>query len=498
MRLRGFALGSLLVLDACAGRRSELLPADLALADEEGFRQVAPSCSTGAEFKVPAIAQWRLPNGIVVYHHERHDLPLVSIAFAVPLPESAMTAQTFLALEALGAGTVLKQQTTELAPQVDGSAPRAERWAPGAAIWQTVLSTSADIALETLSRYVRNPAFHEKTLAVAKLRSLERIRSGRASPLLLRNGLQGFSDQLERVSRDELLATHRQVFVPDGAALVVVGDIQGDRLRRTAELYFGDWTAVAEAATSNTPEPAGTKALLHQIARTKAATRQPKGAKSKAPEAAVQIASEPPTDQILSSNGIKIRVTRTTSQDPWVTVMHAAPLSSDADLLALTLLVNVLESRIVRTLRLDAHAAYTVSAQLDRTRSGVSVLAANAKVSAPAAVDAVRLLSEAMRNLRNQLVTTEEFEAARARYQTQLADRLSSNQDAALWLSWSHLTAAPSLTTYDTRLRAVTVTALRDAADQLLSRESLSAIVAGQLAPDQIEALMRLGDVQVD
>jgi zinc protease len=69
---------------------------------------------------------------------------------------------------------------------------------------------------------------------------------------------KGTIDGVESLTRQQLLALHGSRFVPDGLSVVVVGDVDSNRVAQVAERLFGSWRGVGAAPPLLPPPSAAT------------------------------------------------------------------------------------------------------------------------------------------------------------------------------------------------------------------------------------------------
>ncbi len=226
-------------------------------------RSNQPSATSRGPF-VPAIPErTRLSNGLEVRVIEKRGAPVV--AFGLALRTGAVddpTDQPGLAMfmtEMLEEGTT-SRSSQEVAEEFEylgthlGANPGRER---------TVLTTQSltkhwPRALELIADIAMNPTFPEEELSRVRqerLTSLRRMRddptalAGRVGPALLygpqsRYGhpMSGSEAAVERFDRAALVDHFRQGFGPEGATLIVAGDVSITDVVARAEAHLGTWS----------------------------------------------------------------------------------------------------------------------------------------------------------------------------------------------------------------------------------------------------------------
>jgi zinc protease len=133
--------------------------------------------------------------------------------------------------------------------------------------------------LELLSEVVQKPAFAKKELERVRAEWLDSIEAERQSPsrlaslaglrLLLGNvagaPVNGSKKDVQALARDDLVKFHRENFLPESSALLVVGDLAAADVKAAAERHFGGFRAKSPAPlpqpTLSAP-PASTRVIV--------------------------------------------------------------------------------------------------------------------------------------------------------------------------------------------------------------------------------------------
>ncbi|MCA9666797.1 MAG: insulinase family protein [Myxococcales bacterium] len=135
------------------------------------------------------------------------------------------------------------------------------------------------MCLDMVSRLVRSPTFPKKEMKLIRQRLKGSIKSSLDNPgalasLHFHNVLYGDEhpagqpmtmDTVDAITRKDLVAFHRQHYVPDGAVLAISGDYDAKKLERSVKRYFGRWRGKAPKRRAIQPvsdPPAGIKVLL--------------------------------------------------------------------------------------------------------------------------------------------------------------------------------------------------------------------------------------------
>lgn len=235
------------------------------------------------EFHVPDVEKIELANGIRVYLREDSELPLVQVtamigsgALAAP---RELTGFDDLFAAVLRTGGTLNKPAAVMEERIDLLAANLS-CDMGPYTTQLDLSVRrGDLAegLTILGDLLRRPDFAADKLELARRKALEALRRRNdepdeiASRLLLAAlypdhplGDYPTEESLRRITREQLLAFHRERFAPDSLWLAVSGDVRKDELLPLLQQLFGDWPR-AQVPTSPLPPLASPRAGLLQI-----------------------------------------------------------------------------------------------------------------------------------------------------------------------------------------------------------------------------------------
>ncbi len=213
-------------------------------------------------FDLPQVQPVQLPNGIRLYLHEDHELPLIEITAMVgggdiidPADKTGRGDLFAALLEAGGAGDrnpeafaeYTERYAIDLSVGVDSYAT---------VIAMSLLSGDMEIGIGILDDLLRRPRFDKQRLEVIRNQMLERIRRQDDLPAAIADrtlkkavfGNHPFGRTPDRVTvgaltRDDLVAFHRRHFVPDNLYLAISGDFDRARLTERLQALFDSWPA---------------------------------------------------------------------------------------------------------------------------------------------------------------------------------------------------------------------------------------------------------------
>ncbi|HEX8254004.1 MAG TPA: pitrilysin family protein [Thermoanaerobaculia bacterium] len=253
--------------DPAFGRSYPLQTAPPNQLASEGERTAPPAPQPAQPFTAPLFAERRLPNGMRVVIARSTDVPIASALLvfgggtaADPAARPGI-ASMVSSLVDNGAGGMTAQQIAarieSLGAQIGSSVNQDSSIAFVSAPTATIEAAGA-----LLAQVVRDPAFAQEELERERRRLLDQFRVSMRNPsyVMQRAGLramygdapygtppEGTPASLAALSREDLVAYHRDWWRPDNATLVVTGALDAEAGFALAERLFGNWTAPAQA-----------------------------------------------------------------------------------------------------------------------------------------------------------------------------------------------------------------------------------------------------------
>ncbi|MGE0644509.1 MAG: M16 family metallopeptidase [Nitrospira sp.] len=229
------------------------------------------------EFSPPEPERIVLDNGLVVYLLEDHELPIVTITATMrtggwldPADKVGLAAMTGAVMRTGGGGGLSAEQVDAELEQFAGDIHIGIGRQSGSASLD-VLRKDLNRGLEIFAGLIRSPAFEPARLELAKLQALDGIRRRQDSPgsIVSREfskALYGGDHpsaretsvaSITRLTRQDLVAFHRNTIHPNGMLLGVTGDFTKDEMLASLRKVFGDWQkgTVPELKIPDVPEP---------------------------------------------------------------------------------------------------------------------------------------------------------------------------------------------------------------------------------------------------
>ena len=245
----------------------------IAMTDEPS-RAKAPEPGPPPKFTLPVPERAQLPNGLIIYLVERHNLPLIAARlFTIsgselnPLDKPGLSGFT---ADMLTEGTATRP-ALKFAEDTDqiGATIGTEAGYSSADASLSALSWNAAAGLDLLSDAALHPEFAAK--------EVDRVRNRRVTAVLQENdepfalalrtanhvlfpdspygySVIGTEASNKAITRADLTAFWKQRYVPSSAVLAIAGDLNLEQARGLAAKYFGGWSgALASSKAPDTP-----------------------------------------------------------------------------------------------------------------------------------------------------------------------------------------------------------------------------------------------------
>lgn len=228
------------------------------------------------EFTPPEPDRVVLDNGMVVYLLEDHELPLITVtatmktgAWLDPADKVGLASLTGALMRTGGGSGLTPEQVDEELEHFAGDVSISIGHESGSASLD-VLKKDLTRGLQIFSGLLRTPAFEPSRVEIAKLQALEGIRRRQDNPgsvvgrefMKLLYGPDHPSARetsiasITGITRDDLVAFHRNTIHPNGIILGVTGDFQKSEMLAALRDVFGNWAkgAVPELKIADVPE----------------------------------------------------------------------------------------------------------------------------------------------------------------------------------------------------------------------------------------------------
>lgn len=209
----------------------------------------------------PQVVESTLPNGATLLVSEQHNLPMVLVSIIVDAgarrDPANLAGLANLTAQLLTEGTT-KRSAAEIKDAIDfvGGSLGAGAATDYASISLQVLRKDLDIGLELMADVLLHPIFQAAELERRREAILASIRAGRDNPSEVANrafrraihgtepyghSVAGDEETVPRIGRGDVREFYRQYYRPEGAAVIVVGDITAAEARRRIETALRAW-----------------------------------------------------------------------------------------------------------------------------------------------------------------------------------------------------------------------------------------------------------------
>jgi len=226
----------------------------------KAIQTTVPEPLEPVQFDLPEAFRTTLSNGLRVVIFDDPRIPLCSFRLAFlsgdagdPAELKGLTsAMTTLVTE----GTT-EHTSAELAEKIErlGASLSASSSHDFSVVAASVLSMYRGEVLELMAETVFAPVFPENELALYRQNTIENLKFQRSQPNFLAGeqtarllyGKHPYGTvspsqaDVERLTRESLERRRREVFLPNNAVFIAVGDIQKDQFLLELEELFGDW-----------------------------------------------------------------------------------------------------------------------------------------------------------------------------------------------------------------------------------------------------------------
>ncbi len=213
------------------------------------------------QIKVPEPVRFELPNGMVVYLLEDHELPKISLHATVrvgsrwePAAKAGLAQITGTVMRTGGSTTRSGDQLDEELDRLGASVETGIGEDSGGA-YASLLKEDLDRGLTIMADILQHPAFPQDKIELAKIaqrdaiarrndnpngiafREFNRVIFGKDSPYARMTEYA----TIDAITRDDLVAFHKRFFQPETTIFGAEGDFNAADMRAKIEKAFGGW-----------------------------------------------------------------------------------------------------------------------------------------------------------------------------------------------------------------------------------------------------------------
>jgi len=248
-----------------------------------------PKTTTFPDLKFPSLQRATLKNGTTVILAERHEIPVVQMSyefaggFSADQGRKLGTSSFAMGMMDEGAGELDSLAFGDRAESL-GASLGAGASLDGGKAYLSALRQNLDPSVALFAKMLREPRFDQKEIDRVKASWLAGIKQEKARPngaamrvlppLLYGAGHayaipfsgSGTEGSIGSLTRDDLVAFHRDWVRPEGATLIVVGDTTLKEIVPLLDKHLGDWKATGDAPArpqiGEVPRPAKPRVYL--------------------------------------------------------------------------------------------------------------------------------------------------------------------------------------------------------------------------------------------
>lgn len=425
----------------------------------QGYPTTPPAAGPVRPMPFPPFREFRLPNGLQVVLVESPKQPVVSLSLSLPAggihdpADREGMAELTAALLVKGAGERTAEQIAAAIEGVGGSLG-ASADSDFLTITSFVLTPHVPLAFELIADAVMRPTFPEREVELLRTQTLSGLQLEQTQPAAIAGrmmarelyGAHPYSRRpspasIRALTRGELSEFAATRVRPEGALLVIAGDLTEADARRLATRAFGAWTGAPPAARPlpSPPTRASTDILLvHRPGSVQADLR-------------VGNLTYPPTNP----------------------QQYAARLANQV-------LGGAADSRLFMTLREEKSWTYGAYSSLARPR-GIGSFVANTEVRTEVADSALTEVLAQIRRVTTEPIPRAEFEAAKGAIVGRFPLQVETVQQVAAQVASAKRLGLPNdyLATFRTRLAAVTPEQAMEAARLTMRPDAAAIVVVG-------------------
>ncbi len=255
-------------------------------------RTKQPTPSRSPILKVPAWTRTTLSNGAELIVSPKRDLPLVSVTVNFLGGSNQFESDAKLGVATFAASMLSEGTATRTGDQLaDAQQLLGTRIGAGiggetGSIAFTALSDKLEPALDLLADMMLNPSFPADALERLRAQRLVALTQAKDQPGAIADKVfskvvygdahpygRVITEQTTRaITRDDVVAFHRDYFKPGRASITVVGDVDPARVKAAFEKAFANWPAGGERPAFAYPAvPAPKSTTIYLVDKPKAA-----------------------------------------------------------------------------------------------------------------------------------------------------------------------------------------------------------------------------------
>lgn len=213
------------------------------------------------KIEIPEPMRFQLDNGMIVYLLEDHALPTINASVLVrtgrryePADKVGLASLTGQVMRTGGTASKTGDELDALLEKVAASVETFIGTSSGGANL-AVMKEDIDLGLSVLADVLKNPAFRDDKIELAKITARSGISrrndevqgiAGREFSRLIYGANHPYARlteyaTIENITKQDMIDFHKKYFVPNNMMIALWGDFSSDAMRKKIEEAFGSW-----------------------------------------------------------------------------------------------------------------------------------------------------------------------------------------------------------------------------------------------------------------
>lgn len=211
-------------------------------------------------YQLPPYEKFTLPNGLTVYLMEQHEVPMINLSVVVPagaIYDGTQYGLASMTANALMHGTQkMNKKQLEEALDFVGASVNTYAGKEEAGLTAEFASKDKDLVLGIVRDILLTPTFDDKEFEKEKTLAISQLEQARESPRSVINNYfdrlifgthvyanpqTGRSASVSKLSAADARRFYQAAYMPNGAAIAVVGDMDKKELKKQITALYSSW-----------------------------------------------------------------------------------------------------------------------------------------------------------------------------------------------------------------------------------------------------------------